>query len=164
MRVAVISDTHVRKHLSKIENLIEEKLKDVDLIIHAGDFTNSKTLPYIKKHFNVIAVYGNNDKEETRQVLKEKEIITLENYKIGIYHGHGDNKTTLDNVYATFENENLDIIIFGHSHKPFITTRDKTLIINPGSPSSKRKERFYSYIILDLLPSGIEVNLKLFTE
>lgn len=164
MRVAVISDTHVRKHLSKIENLIESKLKDVDLIIHAGDFTNAKTLPYIKKYFNVIAVYGNNDKEETRQILNEKEIITLENYKIGIYHGHGDSKTTLDNVYAIFENENLDIIIFGHSHKPFITTKDKTLIINPGSPSSKRKERFYSYIILDLLPSGIEVNLKLFTE
>lgn len=163
MKVAVISDTHVRKHLSKIESLIEKKLKDVDYVLHAGDLTNPKVIPYIKKHHKFIGVCGNNDKDESRKILNDKEIITLDNYKIGIYHGHGKNKTTLDNVYEIFQHDELDIIIFGHSHKPFITTKNKTLVINPGSPCSKRKERFYSYIILELTPSGVDVNLKFFS-
>ena len=141
MKIAVISDTHVRKHMDKIEKLITKLLKDVDLVIHAGDYTSNKVIPYIKKYHRFVGVYGNNDKAETRSKVKEKEIITLGKYKIGVYHGHGSKKNTLDNVYEIFKDDSLDIIIFGHSHKPFITTKNKTLVINPGSPTSKRKEK-----------------------
>lgn len=163
MKIAVISDTHVRKHMDKIEKLITKSLKDVDLIIHAGDYTSNKVIPYIEKYHRFIGVYGNNDKEETRSKVKEKQIITLDKYKIGVYHGHGSKKNTIDNVYEIFKNDTLDVIIFGHSHKPFVTTKNKTLIINPGSPTSKRKEKYYSYIILELLPEGINVNIKFYS-
>lgn len=163
MKIAVISDTHVHKKLDKLEKFFKEKLKDVDLIIHAGDYTNNKVLPYIKKNYRFVGVYGNNDKDDTKSKVKEKEIVTLNNYKIGIYHGHGKNKNTLENVYEIFKDDNLDIIIFGHSHKPFLTTKDKTLIINPGSPTSKRKEKYYSYIILDLDNSKIDVSIKFYS-
>ncbi|WP_291561671.1 MULTISPECIES: metallophosphoesterase family protein [unclassified Clostridium] len=163
MKIAVISDTHVRKHMDKIEKLITKSLKDVDLVIHAGDYTSNKVIPYIEKHHRFIGVYGNNDKDETRSKVKEKQIITLDKYKIGIYHGHGSKKNAIDNVYEIFKNDSLDVIIFGHSHKPFVTTKNKTLIINPGSPTSKRKEKYYSYIILELVPEGIDVNIKFYS-
>lgn len=163
MKIAVISDTHVRKHMDKIEKLITKSLKDVDLVIHAGDYTSNKVIPYIEKYHKFIGVYGNNDKGEIRSKVKEKQIITLDKYKIGVYHGHGSKKNTLDNVYEIFKNDSLDVIIFGHSHKPFVTTKNKTLIINPGSPTSKRKEKYYSYIILELLPDGINVNIKFYS-
>ncbi|WP_291579882.1 metallophosphoesterase family protein [Clostridium sp. UBA6640] len=163
MKIAVISDTHVRKHMDKIEKLITKSLKDVDLVIHAGDYTSNKVIPYIEKYHKFIGVYGNNDKGEIRSKVKEKQIITLDKYKIGVYHGHGSKKSTLDNVYEIFKNDSLDVIIFGHSHKPFVTTKNKTLIINPGSPTSKRKEKYYSYIILELLPDGINANIRFYS-
>lgn len=161
--VAILSDTHIRKNFDKIKPFLENKLNDIDFIIHAGDFTNPELLPYLKTNYKVIGVSGNNDKEKTRELLNEKEIFILENYKIGIYHGHGIFKNTLDNVLDVFKNDDLDIIIFGHSHKPFLTTKNNILIINPGSPTSKRKERFFSYIRLTLSESTINVSFDFFS-
>jgi putative phosphoesterase len=85
-------------------------------------------------------------------------------YKIGIYHGHGDEKTTIERAYEIFKDENVDIIIFGHSHKPAILTKNKILMLNPGSLTSKRAERWFSYIILNLEKEGIDVQIKLINK
>ena len=80
-------------------------------------------------------------------------------YKIGVFHGHGENKTTIERAIASFDGEEIDIIIYGHSHQPSIQTKNKTLILNPGSITSKRRERWYSYIVLELMEKGVEVKL-----
>ena len=83
-------------------------------------------------------------------LLKEKMIIPVEGYKIGLYHGHGNSKNTLERAYTAFSGDKVDIIVFGHSHQPLILTKNKILMINPGSPSYKRKEPWYSYVILEI--------------
>ncbi|AUM96988.1 TPA: metallophosphoesterase [Clostridium botulinum] len=159
MKIGVISDTHMDKHTSKIEKLIDKSLKDVDLIIHLGDFTSPRVLEKIKKKKKVIGVWGNNDRSGLRQELKEKEIVTLDGYKVGLFHGHGTEKNTLDRVYNIFKDDNVDIILFGHSHQPMIKTKNKTLIINPGSPSKKIRERWFSYVVLTLKKDKIEAKV-----
>ncbi|WP_040192446.1 metallophosphoesterase family protein [Clostridium culturomicium] len=150
MKIGIISDTHMSKHFSKLKEFLLKNLKDVDLIIHAGDYTSTEVISLLKEYTDFIGVYGNNDKSKLRSLLTDKHILTLENYRIGICHGDGPKKNTLDNVMDTFKDEKLDIIIFGHSHKACIFTKGKTMYLNPGSCTNKRKEPWFSYILLEL--------------
>lgn len=163
MKIGIISDTHMSKHFSKLKEFLLKNFTDVDLIIHAGDYTSTEVVSLLKERSDFIGVYGNNDKSKLRSLLTDKHILTLENYRIGICHGDGPKKNTLDNVMDTFKDEKLDIIVFGHSHKACIFTKDKTMYLNPGSCTSKRKEPWFSYIILELKKdSPINATIKFF--
>lgn len=159
MKIAIISDTHIHKHGNKLETLIKNRFSSVDMIIHAGDYTDIRAVSMLQRSKKFIGVWGNNDKSSIRELTKEKEIITVEKFKIGIYHGHGNRSTTLDNAYAAFSDDAVDIIIYGHSHQPSIMTKKKILMLNPGSPTSKRKERWYSYIILEICNGNLFASL-----
>lgn len=162
MKLGVISDTHIAKNKDKLIKLLNEKLKDVDFIIHAGDITSIDTLTTLVRLKKTIGVYGNNDGVEIRRVLKQREIITIEGYKIGIIHGDGNGKTTIERAYDSFKNEKVDIIIFGHSHNPIIKTINRTLMINPGSPTRKLKERWHTYVLLEISKSNICAEINFF--
>ena len=65
MILGVVSDTHNNlKNIDTIISIFNEE--EVDLVIHTGDITNSKSLAKfsnLKSEF--FAVYGNNDLNET---------------------------------------------------------------------------------------------------
>jgi putative phosphoesterase len=161
MRIAIISDTHLSRGITKLKALLN-RLGPVDLLIHAGDYTTVDVIDVLQNTVNFCGVWGNADNGAVNGRLNEKEILLLSNYRIGIFHGHGKESTTLDRAYAAFEHDNVAIIIFGHSHQPLICTRRKVLMLNPGSPLNKRTQRWFSYIILDLLPGSIEARLVFF--
>jgi putative phosphoesterase len=104
-------------------------------------------------------VWGNVDSDGIKSTLPEKQVFLLAAYQVGLYHGHGTGGTTADRAFQAFASENVDIIIFGHSHQPCIFTRNKIIMLNPGSITAKRKERWFSYIVLDLEPTGISARL-----
>jgi putative phosphoesterase len=164
LKIGVISDTHLDRHPEKILDYLEKCFKDVDLIVHAGDYTNIKVINYIKENKKFVGVFGNVDKTSVREVVKEKEIVEFCGKKIGIFHGHGKKNTTIDRAYDVFSTDNVDIIIFGHSHQPSISTKNKILMLNPGSLSRKRKEPWFSYIILNLDKNSMDIQLKLFEK
>jgi len=160
MKIGIISDTHIKKGSHELINLLDIYLKEVDLIIHAGDYISREVVKELKNYKRFVGVWGNVDDSEIKDIMNEKEIISLESYKIGIFHGHGTDKTTLDRAYEKFKEDQVDIIIFGHSHQPLVRTRNGMLMINPGSMTSKRKERWFSYVIIDLNQEGIDVKIK----
>lgn len=164
MRIGVISDTHIHKHPEKILQFLKTYLNDVDMIIHAGDYTDIKVVNILKEYKRFLGVWGNNDNNAIRQELREKEIIKIEGYRIGIYHGHGEEKNTMERAYEFFKDDKVDIIIFGHSHQPLIMTKNKTLMLNPGSPTYKRKGPWYSYILLQLDERGIGAEIKFLSK
>lgn len=164
IKIGIISDTHISKDTYKIEEILKKYFRDVDLIIHAGDYKSIKVIETIRNVKKFVGVWGNNDGNNIRQQVREKEILKLNGYKIGIYHGHGEGKTTIDKAYEIFKEDKVDIIIFGHSHQPIIKTINKTLMLNPGTPTSKRKERWYSLIILELEKEFISAQIKFFNK
>src|SRR5690554_3009830 len=120
-KVLIISDTHMPKFGKIVPNILLKYIKKVDLIIHAGDFQKYDIYKEFKKYKEIIAVYGNNDDKRLKQELKQKEILNIDNIKIGIYHGHGvlsKGKNSLKRAMIEFKDEELDIVIFGHSHQP----------------------------------------------
>jgi putative phosphoesterase len=131
MRIAVLADTHVNtlEHLSR---KIIDAISTVDLIIHAGDFTDVQVLKGLKQLREVKAVQGNMDSMELKAVLPVKEIIEIENKRIGITHGSGSPWRIEERVRKMFESDRIDIIVYGHSHQSQNKVIDGILLFNPG--------------------------------
>jgi len=129
MKVGVVSDTHMTS-FAEIPDQILVTLAKVDLIIHTGDFVGKDVLDGLKQLGEVKAVRGNMDSEELKRILPEKELLFLEGKKIGIIHGWGGPYGIEDRVGGMFED--VDIIVFGHSHHPKNEVKKGILFFNPG--------------------------------
>lgn len=131
MRIAVLADTHVDK-LEHVPKKIIDALSTVDLIIHAGDFTNFRLLTELRQLKEMKAVHGNMDSRELKAVLPVKEIVETENKRIGITHGSGPPWGIEERVRKVFEPDRIDIIVYGHSHRSQNKVINGILLFNPG--------------------------------
>jgi putative phosphoesterase len=150
MKIGVLSDTHIPTRKKVLPETVIEAFRSVDHIIHAGDISCFEVLDTLNELAPVTAVAGNIDPEELQTALGMKRIITLNGYRIGIAHGHGKSGKTVDRAVRCFEKDEVDCIVFGHSHNPFCEYRDHILLFNPGSPTDKRRNEFFSFGILEL--------------
>ena len=131
MRIAVLADTHVNT-LEHLPKKVVDAISTVDLIIHAGDFTDVQVLKELKRLRRVKAVQGNMDSMELKTVLPVKEIVEIENKRIGITHGSGSPWGIEERVRKMFESDQIDIIVYGHSHKSQNKAIDDILLFNHG--------------------------------
>jgi putative phosphoesterase len=131
MRIAVLADTHVNM-LEDLSEKIIDALSTVDLIIHAGDFTDVQLLKELKGLRTVKAVQGNMDSRELKVMLPAKEIVEIENKRIGITHGSGGPGGIEERVRKVFESDRIDIIVYGHSHQSQNKVIEDVLLFNPG--------------------------------
>lgn len=145
----MLADTHIPKKAKELPDIILEAFKDADHIIHAGDILSLSVIRQLAQLAPVTAVAGNIDPPELRELLGEKKIISLGKFRIGVCHGHGDKGNTLGRAIACFKNDAVDCIVFGHSHIPYCAYHDQILLFNPGSATDKRRNRQYSFGIIE---------------
>lgn len=151
MRIGVISDTHLTEKTNSLPKEILEAFKEVDMIIHAGDLVNLTVLDKLRNACKtLVAVCGNMDPAEVKNKLKEKEVIKIGRYKIGVAHGYGHPNGLIELLTNMFKDKHVDVIIFGHSHIPFNEKRGDILYFNPGSPTDKIFSPYNSYGILEI--------------
>jgi putative phosphoesterase len=131
MKIAVLADTHVNT-LERLPKKIIDAISMVDLIIHAGDFTGVQLLKELKQLGEVKAVRGNMDSTELKNVLPVKEIVEIENKRIGITHGSGAPWGIEERVRTMFESDRIDVIVYGHSHQSQNKVINSILLFNPG--------------------------------
>lgn len=156
MIIGVLSDTHSLN----IPTAMIECFKSVDMIIHAGDISDFNTLKMLKKIAPTKAVQGNMDELAIKKVLPLKEIITCGQFKIGVTHGHiGDSRDALKNAMASFKDDKIDVVIFGHSHEPFNEWIGTTLYFNPGSPNDVIRSKFFSYGLINIEAGKIKADI-----
>lgn len=129
MKIGVISDTHATS-FAEVPSQILHALAGVDLIIHAGDFVARDVLEGLKQLGELKAVRGNMDSGELKRILPEKEIVVVEGKRVGIIHGWGAPNGIDERVGGMFED--VDIIIYGHSHHPQNELKRGVLFFNPG--------------------------------
>ena len=149
MKLGILSDTHVKK----IDDLPKKALKileNVDLIIHAGDYINEELLDDLKKLGNFKGVAGNMDPQIIKDELPETEILELNGFKIGVIHPieGGAPYDLVDRVREKFEQ--VDVIVFGHSHLPMNEKIDDILIFNPGSVTGRWPAKHKTIGILEI--------------
>ena len=139
MKIIAISDTHIRSG-SIIESLptgLVKLMKEADIVIHAGDFVTKQVHEELKSICRLEAVYGNMDEVKLKILLPERKIINAGGVKIGIVHEAtlSINDTTGARYMA--KEMDVDVLVFGHIHKPVIEKSD-VLLVCPGSPTSPR--------------------------
>ena len=151
MKIGVISDTHLATQEIQLPSAILQAFKDMDMIIHSGDLVDFSVIEKLKTVCGDIrAVYGNMDPEGVRKKLPEKLIIEVGKFRIGVMHGwgHPDKLTAL--LTEKFENDNVNVIIFGHSHLAMNEKKRNTLFFNPGSATDKIFATYNSYGIIEI--------------
>ncbi len=146
MKIGVLSDTHSRP---LPEQLIAD-FKEVDLILHAGDFCSTDVLERLKKIGEVKAVYGNMDGLDLRRILPKSQIIECNGFFIGLFHGEGMPRNLLNRVKEEFKGKKVDVIVFGHSHQDMNEKIEGILFFNPGSATDTVFAPYRSYGILEI--------------
>ena len=156
MKLLIISDLHMI--IPEIPEIIKEYGEKCDYIICAGDYTSERTLNAVKKlNENNICVKGNCDSLELPEYIETK----LLNYKIGVIHSSQFGRGNMEGLYKFAKLKNLDVIIFGHTHKPLIKKIGNILLINPGTLSGAIPGNFEktdkTYCILNLENLSAEI-------
>ncbi|RAP44628.1 metallophosphoesterase [uncultured Methanosphaera sp.] len=135
MLIGVISDTHIPTRSSKIPEKVFEVFKNVDMILHAGDIESLDVIKSLEEIAPVTAVHGNCD---PNLELNEREVIEVENVRIGLAHGVVYPKGDTQQLYYIAKELDVDILITGHTHQAMIEKIDDVLLLNPGSPTQPR--------------------------
>lgn len=131
-RIGVISDTH-----DFFDPQIRELFKEVDHIIHGGDIGLPWIILQLEELAPVTAVIGNTD--ETGINYKETELVQIGSRKFLVHHVV-DPKNPSEKLKRRLIKENPDVVVFGHTHKPFCETIGNTLFLNPGYAGRQRFE------------------------
>ena len=129
-RIGVVSDTHMREPDPGLGGKLAQAWGAVDMVLHAGDLVNISVLDAIEAP-EVLAVAGNMDDYVVTQSLPAKLIIEVEGKRIGLIHGWGAPMGLAGRVVKEFDQ--VDAIVFGHSHRPANTVKNGILLFNPGS-------------------------------
>ena len=136
MKVGVVSDTH--NNLKNIETII--KLfndEEVSLVIHTGDIANAKSLErFSQLKCKLVGVYGNNDRNELglEEVALRNNFnfqqpprkLSLDHREIAIFHEPDKIEKFLS------DNEGINIILYGHTHRYENSMKNEVLYFNPG--------------------------------
>ena len=133
MKILVLSDSH--GDLSNMERAVEQSAPR--MIVHLGDLWRDgerlhSRFPDIPFH----QVPGNCD---LRPEAPAEKLLCVEDMRLLLCHGHtyGVKQSLLSAGYAADEKA-LDLFLFGHTHRPLIDRRGRTLFVNPGSIGSSR--------------------------
>lgn len=166
MKIAVVSDTHLPRFGSALPPALEHALRGerVDLILHLGDLT----APWVPQLFEAIApfdaVAGNNDGEDIVRRFGRRKIVAAAGRRLGMVHGDGRGRTTPQRALAAFAGEGVDAVLFGHSHAPHCERVDGLWLLNPGSPTDRRRQLRYSFGMLEVGAGGILPSLHYYDD
>jgi putative phosphoesterase len=123
LRIGLVSDTH-----DLLRPQVLDYLRGSDHIVHAGDICGPEVLAALAQLAPLTAVCGNNDRGRWADSLREAETLRLEGIAIHVIH---------DLKELTLE-EDVQVVVSGHSHKPKVEQRDGVLYVNPGSAGPRR--------------------------
>jgi putative phosphoesterase len=172
--IGIIADTHVPQRLPQLPGGIERVFRGVELILHAGDVNKRYVLDQLNGIAPTLAVAGNADL--FRSGLPARRVIEIAGRRIGLIHGHGSwlhyllhkltdlpkyNKRRYRHMaYDAFMDNRVDVIVFGHTHRPDITTHRGVLLFNPGSVAPEYYETAGPQIgLLHIASNGIRAEL-----
>lgn len=125
-----------------------EIFRGVDLILHAGDLVVFSALEMLETIAPVKGVCGNMDIFRNEGLLPDRRVVTAEQCRIGLTHGRGTPAGLPERVLKSFDDDNVNAAVFGHSHQAANERRGGVLLFNPGSPTDNRFAPFRSLGIL----------------
>jgi putative phosphoesterase len=159
-RMLLISDTHIPGRARVLPEAVLQAADEADLIVHAGDWVSEGVLDELRRHGEVLGVWGNNDGADLRARLPEVARREIEGVRFAVIHETGDAKTRERRMPAAFPD--TDVLVFGHSHIPWDTSAEGLRLLNPGSPTDRRRQPHHTYMTL-VVDDGALADVQLVT-
>lgn len=123
MRLAILSDTH-----GLLRPQVLEQVKNADAILHGGDINKPDIVKELQQYAPLYIVRGNNDKDWAAD-LPHDLTVPLGGVTFFMVHNKKEASPDLTDV---------NVVVFGHSHKYLQEEKDGVLWLNPGSCGPRR--------------------------
>lgn len=146
MKIIALADTHLELG---IPDRIIEAIQGTDLVLHAGDFTSEEVHRDLSRRCKLVAVAGNGDSPELKSKLPERTELNVHGVRIGLVHEAALSRDSPGAVMLAREMD-VDILVYGHLHRPVVQRAAGRLLICPGSPVVPRLS----------LPSAAEITVE----
>ncbi len=135
MKLAIISDTH-----NLLRPQVLDQLTNVDAIIHGGDIGKQSVLDELSAYAPVYAVRGNNDTAWAETIPHDLKL-SLGGLVFYVIHKKCDIPNDLAQV---------DVVIYGHSHKYLQENKNGVVWLNPGSCGPRRFHQEITMAIMEI--------------
>ncbi len=146
MRIAILADTHLPRGARRLPEECLRLLERADLALHAGDFVSLDALRELEQLAPVAGVWGNMDEPRLRELLPERRVIEVGGLRIGIVHVPGPARGRHGRLVGMFPG--CDGVVYGHTHVPEILEHESVRLVNPGSPTERRRAPARSMAVL----------------
>jgi putative phosphoesterase len=158
MRIVAIADTHMPRGARRLPEACVEAIRSADLVLHAGDLVSAGFLeelgglgPPVK------AVHGNMDEPVLRERLPAELVVEADGARIGMVHIGGPAAGRHERLTRLFPD--CDAVVYGHSHLPELARARAVWILNPGSPTERRRAPSRSWLEILISAGAIEPRL-----
>ncbi|MDP8950637.1 MAG: metallophosphatase family protein [Actinomycetota bacterium] len=140
----VLADTHIPRRARVLPEALFPHLRRADLVLHAGDLISASLLDELAFYTPVRAVKGNVDPPEVD--LPETLEFHFGGARVAMIHDSGRKEGRRRRLARRFPDAR--VVVFGHSHIPFLEDEDGLLLLNPGSPTDKRRQPDHTFALL----------------
>lgn len=153
--VVVIADTHIPHRARYLPKELIPHLEKADLTLHAGDLVEPSVLQELANYAPVRAIKGNVDPPDLN--LPETLELDFGGVTIAMIHDSGRKEGRRRRLKKRFPDAR--VIVFGHSHVPFVEDEDRLLLLNPGSPTDKRRQPRHTFALLQVEQGRVRAEL-----
>ncbi len=158
MEIAVIADTHLPRGARRLPDACLERLRAADLILHAGDLVSAGFLDELRALGPPVeAVYGNMDEPALRASLPATRIVEAGGARIGMVHIPGPRPGRETRLVTRFRG--CAAVVYGHTHVPQVERHDGVWVLNPGSPTERRRSPFRAMLVVRVTSGRLRPSL-----
>lgn len=158
MIVAATGDTHLPRGSRALPAECVRRLRAADLILHTGDHSSLASLEALRALGPPVqAVHGNADDPALRALFPKELTVEVEGVRLGVTHVPGPRVGREERLAARFPG--CAAILFGHTHVPQVEQHCGVWILNPGSPTERRRSPHRTMLELRIKDGTIEPEL-----
>lgn len=147
MKLGILADTH-----DELDPRIATVFAGVDRIVHAGDVCGPHLITELERLAPVTVVLGNND---AHFHWNDSETFELGGCRFLVEHIVSPEQPTRS-LRERLRRIQPNVVIFGHTHRPYCQRLDGILFLNPGSAGSPRYGLPRSVCLVDVNRGMVE--------
>lgn len=137
MLVAVVSDTHLPRR-GRLPERCSVLVRRADVVLHAGDIATAAALSELRALGTPLeAVLGNVDEPALAAALPVRRVVEVDGVRVGMVHDAGGREGRHERLAAAFPG--CAAVVYGHSHQPEVVEHRGVWMLNPGSPTERRR-------------------------
>jgi uncharacterized protein len=158
VQLLVVSDTHIPDFAKALPVAVVAEASRADLVLHAGDVTSPGVLEELAEAAPVLCALGNGDGDDVARWGARPRIETrFEGINVGMVHDSGPRRGRAARLRRWFPA--ADLVVFGHSHIPMDVSEEGIRLVNPGSPTWKRRQEAPTFAVVTVRGRDIDARI-----